>query len=594
MNLEHQLRKIAVQCLAEMKISVQFEDIIINAVPKGQEGDICIVVFPFAKAAKMNPADLAQSLAEKVMQASNLFSQFTVNKGFINLSYSDATLLQVRSEFIEHSITYILPVEHPETIVLEYIGPNTNKPLHLGHVRNMVLGYSVSQILEAVGHNVKRVNIYNDRGIAICKSMVAWRRSGNGETPDSSGIKGDHFVGAYYIKFGNLQTEEAQVLIDGGMPEEEAMEATSIMKEARETLLKWENNDPETIALWKQMNEWVYAGFQETYSNMGVDFEQAYYESETYLDGKEMVLEALKEGKCYQKEDGSIWVDLEEEGLDQKILLRADGTSVYVTQDLGTAKLRYADYKMDKSLYTVADEQNYHFQVLKKTLQKFGEPYAEGIHHLAYGLVTLPTGRLKSREGTKVDADDLMVEMQATAKQNMQESGRLDEYSKEEVEHISALVGMGALKFFLLRVSPKKKLMFDPSESVDFLGDTGPLVQYTHARIRSILRKAESDGFDYVHCPYSGELNEEERNLILKLTSYSNALYNAAAEYDPSIIAQYCVQLARLLNKFYSTSPILKLEDEERKGFRMHLCSVVANTLKHGMQLLGTDVPEKM
>ncbi len=568
----------------------ELADILIQVTRKEFEGDLTLVVFPFTRYSRKGPEETARELGEKIKTLFPAVERFNVVKGFLNLRLSDAYWagrLMSRQE------------ERPSgnsrnriRTVLEYCGPNTNKPLHLGHVRNMVIGYSMANILEAAGEEVHKVNIYNDRGIAICKSMVAWLHRGRGMTPQEAGEKGDHFVGRFYVEFARMHREETEALIAKGLDAEKAAEEAPVMKEAREMLRKWEAGDPETLELWKTMNAWVYEGFEETYRKLGVDFEKNYYESQTYLKGKEMVMEGLEKGICYQKEDGSVWIDLSDEGLDEKLLIRRDGTSVYLTQDLGTAEARWEDYRMDRSVYTVANEQDYHFKALRLTLKKLGMPYWEGIYHLSYGMVDLPTGKMKSREGTTVDADDLYERMISIARENSEKLGKLEGMDEKEKEKLYRMLGLGALKYFLLRVNAKKRILFDPQASIDFQGDTGPFIQYTHARIRSVLRKWKERGG--VWSEYRGPVGEIERELLIHIDRYGDIISEAAASFDPSQIANYVFALAKSYNRFYHEAPILQADDEGLKSFRIRLSEKTAGVIRSAMKLLGIEVPERM
>ena len=568
----------------------ELKDILIQVTRKEFEGDLTLVVFPFTRYSRKSPKETAHELGEKIQSLFPAVERFNAVKGFLNLRLKDSYWVN----------RLMKPAKDPEEranekktrTVLEYCGPNTNKPLHLGHVRNMVIGYSMANILEAAGEEVHKVNIYNDRGIAICKSMVAWLHSGKGITPKDTGEKGDHFVGQFYVEFARVHREETEALIAKGMDPDKAKEEAPVMKEAREMLRKWEAGDPETMKLWNMMNGWVYEGFEETYRKLGVDFEKNYYESQTYLIGKEMVMEGLKKGVCYQKEDGSVWIDLSDEGLDEKLLIRRDGTSVYLTQDLGTAEARWKDYHMDRSVYTVANEQDYHFKALRLTLKKLGMPYWEGIYHLSYGMVDLPTGKMKSREGTTVDADDLYERMISIARENSEKLGKLEGMSEEEKEKLYRMLGLGALKYFLLRVNAKKRILFDPQASIEFQGDTGPFIQYTHARICSVLRKwKERRG---VWSEYQGPVGDIERELLIHINRYGDIISEAAATFDPSQIANYVFMLAKNYNRFYHEAPILQVDDEGLKSFRIRLSEETAVVIRSAMKLLGIEVPERM
>lgn len=555
------------------------------------DGELTIVTFPFVKIARRKPEEVGAAIGEYLKDHFAPVTDFNVIKGFLNLSLSDAYWAELLRQMANES-DFGIATPTGQTIVLEYCGPNTNKPLHLGHIRNMVIGYAMAEILAAAGHDVHKVNIYNDRGIAICKSMLAWQLYGNGETPESSGIKGDHLIGKYYVRFAQEYAKQVDELVAQGIDKEKAKREAPLQKQAQAMLRQWENGDKEVLDRWRTMNDWVYAGFEETYNKLGVDFEKAYYESETYTDGRDMVYAGLEKGFFTRHEDGSIWVDLTEQGMDEKILLRSDGTSVYLTQDLGTAQARYNDYQMDKSIYVVANEQEYHFKALQATLQKLGKPFAEGIYHLSYGMVDLPTGKMKSREGTTVDADDLYDEMVKTAAATTQELGKSAGLNTEEAAALYSMIGMGALKYFLLRVNPKKRILFDPHESIDFQGDTGPFIQYTHARIRSVHRKWETAG--QPTGTYNGPLSALERQLVLHLYRYPQVVQEAAADYDPSHIANYVFTLAKMYNRFYADHPILQGDNDGQKYFRVQLSQLTASTIAKGMKLLGIAVPEQM
>lgn len=555
------------------------------------EGELTVVVFPFVKIARDKPEAVGEAIGQYLVEHFEPVDNFNVIKGFLNLRFKDtywATLL--------HNIAgdddFTVAPSTDKTIVLEYCGPNTNKPLHLGHIRNMVIGFSMAEILAAAGHDVHKVNIYNDRGIAICKSMLAWQLYGDGETPESSGIKGDHLIGKYYVRFAQEHARQVEELVAKGMEKEKAKQEAPLQQEAQKMLRQWEQGEPAVMELWRTMNGWVYAGFEETYAKLGVDFEKAYYESETYTDGRDMVYEGLEQGVFQKRDDGSVWVDLTDKDMDEKILLRSDGTSVYLTQDLGTAQARYNDYQMDRSIYVVANEQEYHFKALQATLEKLGKPFADGIYHLSYGMVDLPTGKMKSREGTTVDADDLYEEMIATAAATTQELGKSEGLNEVEAHALYRMIGMGALKYFLLRVNPKKRILFDPQESIDFQGDTGPFIQYTHARIRSVHRKWKAAGQSTGD--YSGPLTAMERQLILHCYRYPKVVQEAAADYDPSHIANYIFALAKLYNRFYADHPILQGDNEGQQYFRVLLSELTADIIGKGMKLLGIDVPEQM
>jgi len=568
------------------------------------EGNLTLVVFPFLKLSRLKPEDTAQQLGDYLAQHCKVVQSFNVVKGFLNLTIAPAAwislLNRIDSEprFGEKAVN-----EQSPLVMIEYSSPNTNKPLHLGHVRNNLLGWSLAQIMEANGNRVVKTNIVNDRGIHICKSMLAWKKWGNGATPESTGKKGDHLIGDYYVAFDQHYRAELAELTAKfkaeGMTDEEAekraKEDSPLMKEAHDMLVRWEQGDEEVRALWKKMNDWVYQGFDETYKAMGVGFDKIYYESETYLEGKAKVEEGLAKGLFFRKPDGSVWADLSNEGLDQKLLLRADGTSVYMTQDIGTADLRFKDYPIDKMIYVVGNEQNYHFQVLSILLDRLGFKWGKELVHFSYGMVELPNGKMKSREGTVVDADDLMEEMVSAARRTSEELGKFADMTENERNDIARIVGMGALKYFILKVDARKNMLFNPEESIDFNGNTGPFIQYTYARIRSIMRKAEAEGIVLPSVlPNTLPLNEKEVQLIQKLNSFETVVEQAGKDYSPSGIANYCYELTKDFNQFYHDYSILNAESAEAKTLRLALAKNVAKTIKNGMQLLGIEVPERM
>ena len=568
------------------------------------EGNLTLVVFPFLKLSKLKPEDTAQQLGDYLAKHCKVVQSFNVVKGFLNLTIAPAAwislLNRIDSEprFGEKAVN-----EQSPLVMVEYSSPNTNKPLHLGHVRNNLLGWSLAQIMEANGNRVVKTNIVNDRGIHICKSMLAWKKWGNGATPESTGKKGDHLIGDYYVAFDQHYRAELAELTAKfkaeGMTDEEvekrAKEESPLMKEAHDMLVRWEQGDEEVRALWKKMNDWVYQGFDETYKAMGVGFDKIYYESETYLEGKAKVEEGLAKGLFFRKPDGSVWADLSNEGLDQKLLLRADGTSVYMTQDIGTADLRFKDYPIDKMIYVVGNEQNYHFQVLSILLDRLGFKWGKELVHFSYGMVELPNGKMKSREGTVVDADDLMEEMVSAARRTSEELGKFADMTENERNEIARIVGMGALKYFILKVDARKNMLFNPEESIDFNGNTGPFIQYTYARIRSIMRKAEAEGIVLPSVlPDTLPLNEKEVQLIQKLNSFEAVVEQAGKDYSPSGIANYCYELTKDFNQFYHDYSILNAESGEAKTLRLALAKNVAKTIKNGMQLLGIEVPERM
>ena len=568
------------------------------------EGHLTLVVFPFLRMSKKGPEQTAQEIGEYLQANEPSVAAFNVIKGFLNLTIASSAWIELLNGIhADKQYGIVAATDNSPLVMIEYSSPNTNKPLHLGHVRNNLLGNALANIVAANGNKVVKTNIVNDRGIHICKSMLAWQKYGHGETPESSGKKGDHLIGDYYVSFDKHYKAEVKELMakfqSEGMNEEEAKakaEAESpLMKEAREMLVKWEANDPEVRALWKKMNDWVYAGFDETYRMMGVTFDKIYYESNTYLEGKEKVMEGLEKGFFYRKEDGSVWADLTGEGLDHKLLLRADGTSVYMTQDIGTAKLRFADYPIDKMIYVVGNEQNYHFQVLSILLDKLGFEWGKGLVHFSYGMVELPEGKMKSREGTVVDADDLMAEMIDTAKETSNELGKLDGLTKEEADNIARIVGLGALKYFILKVDARKNMTFNPKESIDFNGNTGPFIQYTYARIQSVLRKAKEAGLEIpAQLPVGIELSEKEEGLIQMVADFAAIVKQAGEDYSPSIIANYTYDLVKEYNQFYHDFSILREENEAVKIFRLALSENVAKVVRLGMGLLGIEVPDRM
>ena len=555
------------------------------------EGNLTLVVFPFVKAAKKSPEQTAQEIGEYLTANCAAVEKFNVVKGFLNLSVGDGAWLQLLDAIDKDERFGMKQVtDESPLVMIEYSSPNTNKPLHLGHVRNNLLGWSLAQIMEANGNKVVKTNIVNDRGIHICKSMLAWLKYGNGETPETSGKKGDHLIGDYYVAFDKHYREEVKELVAQGMDEEKAKQEAPLIKEAHEMLVKWENNDPEVRALWEKMNNWVYAGFDETYKKMGVSFDKIYYESQTYLKGKAKVEEGLAKGLFERHEDNSVWADLTNEGLDQKLLLRSDGTSVYMTQDIGTAEMRFKDYPIDKMIYVVGNEQNYHFQVLSILLDRLGFKWGKELTHFSYGMVELPNGKMKSREGTVVDADDLMALMVEDAYKTSMELGKFDDMTEEERR--DRVVGMGALKYFILKVDARKNMLFNPEESIDFNGNTGPFIQYTYARIRSILRKAEAEGLKPANAQV--DLAEKEVELVQKMNEFGAAVEQAGKDYSPSGIANYCYELTKVFNQFYHDYSILNEPDEQKKAVRLMLAKNVAKIIKNGMSLLGIEVPERM
>lgn len=572
--------------------NVAIETVEFQATRKDFEGDITIVIFAFLRFIKGNPAEIGTKLGNYLKENVEEIADFNVVKGFLNLVISDAYFISnFNTVFSTENYGFVTPNKGDKAVMVEYSSPNTNKPLHLGHIRNNLLGYSVAEIIKASGKKVYKTQIINDRGIHICKSMLAWQRFGNGETPESTDLKGDKLVGNYYVKFDQEYKKEIGKLIAEGKTEDEAKKEAPLLLEAQEMLIKWEAGDAEVVDLWKTMNEWVYTGFNETYKELGVDFDKNYYESNTYLLGKDVVADGLERGVFYKKEDGSVWIDLTEDGLDEKIVLRADGTAVYMTQDIGTAIERFKDFDLDELVYTVGNEQDYHFKVLFLILDKLGFDWAKHLYHLSYGMVDLPSGKMKSREGTVVDADDLMIEMTNTAREISQELGKLEGYSEEEKEELYKTIGLGALKYFILKVDPKKRILFNPEESVDFNGNTGPFIQYTYARIQSILRKAD---FDFSVEINAISLDGKERELIKQILLFPETIQNAAKNHSPALIANYTFDLVKVYNSFYQTVPILGCENEQEKIFRTQLSAKVGNVIKSAFMLLGINVPERM
>ena len=559
------------------------------------EGQLTLVVFPFLKMSRKAPEATAQEIGELLLKkVPEVIGKFNVIKGFLNLTINPGQWIELLESILQDPTFGFTPVtEQSPLVMIEYSSPNTNKPLHLGHVRNNLLGWALAQVMQANGNRVVKTNIVNDRGIHICKSMLAWLKWGNGETPESSGKKGDHLIGDYYVAFDKHYREQVKELVAGGMDEEQAKQEAPLIKEAHEMLVKWEQNDPEVRALWKRMNEWVYAGFDETYKALGVSFDKIYYESETYLEGREKVEEGLEKGLFYRREDGSVWADLTKEGLDEKLLLRSDGTSVYMTQDIGTAKLRFQDFPIDKMIYVVGNEQNYHFQVLSILLDKLGFKWGKDLVHFSYGMVELPNGKMKSREGTVVDADDLIATMiQDASQMSADKVNKLEDITEEEAQEIARIVGMGALKYFILKVDARKNMLFNPEESIDFNGNTGPFIQYTYARIRSILRKAGE--VDLSALAKDTELSDKEISLIQHLQGFQTAVKQAGQDYNPSCIANYCYDLVKEYNQFYHDFSVLREEDGKKRLFRIALSAAVGQVVKNGMGLLGIEVPERM
>ncbi|MDF1560479.1 MAG: arginine--tRNA ligase [Bacteroidales bacterium] len=595
--MENLLRKGVREAVREIWGTDVTDDMLqIQKTRKEFAGDLTLVAFPLARVSHSSPEKTAGEIGRWLAANISAVSDYNVIKGFLNVTIASSQWAK-RLENLSAAENYgFLEAEYGSAmVVIEYSSPNTNKPLHLGHIRNNLLGFSLSRICSAAGNRVIRTNIVNDRGIHICKSMLAWQMFGNGETPDTTGKKGDHLVGNYYVLFEQKLREQSEQLVAGGMTPEEARENAPLMKKARELLLKWEAGDPDTVELWKRMNSWVYEGFDVTYKDLGVEFDRIYYESDTYKTGRELVLQSLEKGDLVRRDDGSVWIDLTADNLDQKLLLRSDGTAVYMTQDLGTAVLRYADYHFDRHIYVVGNEQNYHFQVLALTLLRMGYRWAEGLHHFSYGMVELPEGKMKSREGKVVDADDLIEEMTATATEMSRELGKLEGYSESERKNICRQIGLGALKYFILKVDPKKNMTFNPAESIDFNGNTGPFIQYTYARIRSVMKKAEETGARQGDRDCSDVTpNLKEISVIKLLNDFPSLVVEAAAELSPALIANYCYELAREFNQFYHDYSILGEEDKKIRDFRLKLTGVTGRVIEKGLWLLGIEAPERM
>lgn len=595
MSIENILAQAVAKAVKELYgIDAAPESIVPQQTKKEFEGNLTVVVFPWVKEARKSPEAVATEIGNWLVDNEPAVDRFNVVKGFLNIVIEPRFWDSVLKHIVDTpDYGTVAVTDESPLVMVEYSSPNTNKPLHLGHLRNILLGYSLSQILKACGNKVVKTNIVNDRGIHICKSMLAWQKWGNGATPQSVGKKGDHLIGDFYVLFDKHYKAEVKELMEKGLSQEEAEKQSPLMLEAREMLRRWEQKDPEVRKLWEMMNTWVYDGFDETYKRMGVDFDKIYYESDTYLEGKDKVLEGLEKGIMYRKEDGSVWADLTADGLDHKLLLRSDGTSVYMTQDIGTAKLRYQDYPIDKMIYVVGNEQNYHFQVLSLLLDKLGFKWGKDLVHFSYGMVELPEGKMKSREGTVVDADDLMAEMVNTAREVSKELGKLDGIDEAEAEAICETVGMGALKYFLLKVDPVKNMTFNPKESIDFNGNTGPFIQYTYARIRSVLRKAEQSGVKIGNY-MTVEPNEKEIAVIQALADFPSVVQKAGQIYSPALIANYAYELVKLFNQFYHDYTILGEADEAVRSLRLAICQAVAATVKTAMGLLGINVPERM
>jgi arginyl-tRNA synthetase len=574
---------------------LELDQLALTPTRKEFAGTYTFVVFPFLKISQTTPENTANQIGAYLKDNVAEVAGFNVVKGFLNLELNNQIWLGIFRQLFDNKSLGQLPA-NGQKVMVEYSSPNTNKPLHLGHLRNNFLGYSVAEILKANGYEVIKANLVNDRGIHICKSMVAYQHFGNGESPESSGLKGDHLAGKYYVLFDQEYKKQISKLIASGQAEDDAKKNAPIILEAQEMLRKWEANDEEVVTLWNRMNQWVYAGFDDTYSRMGVDFDKFYYESGTYLLGKDIVEEGLAKEVFFKKENGSVWVDLTAEGLDEKLVLRGDGTSVYITQDMGTADLKYEDFKIDKSVYVVGNEQDYHFDVLYKIMRKLGRPYGDGLYHLSYGMVDLPTGKMKSREGTVVDADELMQEMVDTAESHTKELGKIEGFNSEQASELYEMLGMGALKYFLLKVDPKKRMLFNPLESIEFHGNTGPFIQYSHARIVSILKKAKQIGINYYHADFSkvSKVEDSEAALIYLLNDFEKKISQSGADYSPSILAQYLFDLAKEYNRFYADLPIFLENNEAILAFRIALSDLTAQTIKKGMSLLGISVPDRM
>jgi len=596
MKIETLVQQRTLSALKELYSFVPDENQIqIQNTRKDQEGDITLVVFPFLRISKKTAEETGREIGDYLIRNIQIIKSFNVIKGFLNLVIANEYWLEILiSAFNDEDYGIIPTDEKSKSVMVEYSSPNTNKPLHLGHIRNNLLGYSISEILNANGKKVIKTNIVNDRGIHICKSMYAWQKWGNGKTPDNSGMKGDHLVGEFYVEFDKHYKAEIAELVENGVSKEDAEAQSPSILAARELLLKWESGDLDTIKLWKTMNEWVYQGFDLTYKKLGVNFDKIYYESETYLVGKEEVLRGVRENIFFQKEDCSVWADLTNEGLDQKILLRNDGTSVYITQDIGTAKMRYIDYSIDKMIYVVGNEQNYHFQILAVLLDKLGFKWGKDLYHFSYGMVELPSGKMKSREGTVVDADDLIDEMIQVARDMSVELGKLESLSKEEAEDTFRMIAMGALKYYILKVDPRKNMMFNPAESIDFNGNTGPFIQYTYARIKSVLRKADLNNIVLDNNVEASTLNTKEKELLKRISLFPVTVKEAGDNYSPAIIANYCYELVKEFNQFYHEYSILSEPDTDQRNFRLILSATVAEIVKKGMNFLGIEMPERM
>jgi len=597
MNIDYTIGMVVANAVKTLySLDIAIGEVQVQKTKKEFTGDLTVVVFPFVKAARKSPEQTGSEIGDYLVANQPFISDFNVIKGFLNLVINKSFWIgELNRISAEAHYGIAKSDENADLMMIEYSSPNTNKPLHLGHIRNNLLGFSISEIQKACGWKVVKTNIVNDRGIHICKSMLAWKLFGNGETPENSGLKGDHLVGKYYVIFDQKYKAEIKELTEKGMSEDEAKRNAPLILEAQKMLLAWENGDLETRQLWEMMNSWVYAGFEKTYKKLGVDFDKIYYESETYIDGKETVESGLEKGVFYRRDDGSVWADLTGDGLDEKSLLRADGTSVYMTQDIGTAKLRYDDFPINKMVYVVGNEQNYHFQVLSILLDKLGFEWGKSLVHFSYGMVELPEGKMKSREGTVVDADDLVDEMIRTARETAIELGKVDNENPEEIDKVARIVGLGALKYFILKVDPKKNMTFNPKESIDFNGNTGPFIQYTYARIKSVLRKADEQGIDFAtEIDEKLEISDKESNLIQLLAEFESVVRQAGSEFSPALIANYIYELVKEYNQFYHEFSILREQNHELKRFRLVLSGSISQVIKTGMNLLGIEVPERM
>ncbi|MGB0429481.1 MAG: arginine--tRNA ligase [Bacteroidia bacterium] len=594
MNIKNIIEQEAIKAAVKLFGVDEGTSVPVQKTKKDFTGDYTIVVFPFTKAARKKPEAIADEIGAELKDAIPEVESYNVVKGFLNLKLTNEFWVNEIGALQSGSKPRVEKVTQPDNIMVEYSSPNTNKPLHLGHVRNNLLGFSVAQIFEARGHTVTKANLVNDRGIHICKSMLAWQKMGNGETPESSGQKGDKLVAKYYVAFEKEYQAEITELMAQGIDKDTAKREAGLLKDAQEMLRKWESGDKEVLELWKTMNGWVYDGHNKTYKNLGVSFDQFYYESNTYLLGKDIINEGVEKGVFYKKDDGSVWCDLSADGLDEKLVLRSDGTSVYMTQDIGTAELKYNDYNVNRSLYVVGDEQEYHFKVLKLIMQKLGRPYADGIYHLSYGMIDLPTGRMKTREGTVVDADDIVAEMRDVAKKQTEELGKTDSLNNDELEQLYSNLGLGALKYFLLKVDPKRRMVFNPEESIDFQGNTGPFIQYNFTRIKSVERKIGKSLSEIAIEKTPAIITSHERELCMMLYSFNDVLADAEANYSPAVVANYCYDLAKTFSSFYAESHVIREDDEAKRNFRLVLIHQIEQTLEFATSLLGITLPERM